>query len=54
MTPTQASLKKNEESVYNNVLDDRKKLKPKFKIDEIVRTADKLIVPSKCDTISLS
>ena len=35
-TPTQASLKKNKEHVYNNILD-RKKLKPSIEIDELVR-----------------
>ena len=40
LTPIQASLKKNEGYVYNNLLDKRKKVKPKFQINELVRTTD--------------
>ena len=40
MTPIQASLKKNEGYVYKNFLDKRKKIKPKNKIGDLVRTAD--------------
>ena len=40
LTPTQASLKKNEGYVYNNFLDKRKKVKPKFQINALVGTAD--------------
>ena len=39
-TPTQASLKKNEGYVYKNLLDKRKKIKPKYEIGDLVRTAD--------------
>ena len=40
LTPIQASLKKNEGYVYKNLLDRRKKVKPKFQINDLVRTAD--------------
>ena len=39
LTPIQASLKKNEEFVYQNLADKRKKIKPKFKVKDLVRTA---------------
>ena len=40
LTPIQASLKKNEGFVYKNLLDKRKKIKPKFQVNDLVRTAD--------------
>ena len=40
LTPIQASLKKNEGFAYYNLLDKRNKVKPKFQINDIVRTAD--------------
>ena len=40
LTPTQASLKKNEGYVYKNLSDKRKKIKPKYEIGDLVRTAD--------------
>ena len=40
LTPIQASLKKNEAFVYKNLLDKRKKITPKFQINDLVRTAD--------------
>ena len=40
MTPIQAGLKKNEGYVYKNILDKRKKFKPKYEIGNLVRTAD--------------
>ena len=40
LTPIQASLKKNEGIVYKNFLDKRKKVTPKFQINDLVRTAD--------------
>ena len=40
LTPTQASLKKNERFVYKNLIDKRNKIKPKFQINDLVRTAD--------------
>ena len=50
LTPIQASLKKNEGYVYKNLLDKRKKLKPKYKIGDLVRTADIKKMFSKSDT----
>ena len=40
LSPKDASLKKNEGVVYKNLLDKRKKVKPKFQINDLVRTAD--------------
>ena len=40
LSPIQASLKKNEGFVYKNLLDKRKKVNPKFQINDLVRTAD--------------
>ena len=40
LTPIQASLTKNQGYVYKNLLDKRKKIKPKFQINDLVRTAD--------------
>ena len=40
MTPMQASLKTNEEQLYN-ILDEKKKLKPKLEIANLVGSADK-------------
>ena len=40
LTPIQGSLKKNEGYVYKNLLDKRKKVNPKFQINDLVRTAD--------------
>ena len=53
MTPIQASLKKNEGYVYKNLLDKRKKITPKFQINDLVRTAD-LRKTSKSDTTNWS
>ena len=50
MTPTQASLKKNEGYVYKNLLDKRNKIKPKFQINDLVRAADLKKKFSKGDT----
>ena len=50
LTPIQASLKKNEGYVYKNLLDKRKKLKAKFQIGDLVRTADLKKTFSKSDT----
>ena len=50
MTPIQASLKKNEGNVYKNILDKRKKIKPKYEIGDLVRTADLKKLFSKGDT----
>ena len=54
MTPIQASLKKNEDYVYKNLLDKRKKLTPKFQINDLVRTADLKRTFSKGDTTNWS
>ena len=54
MTPTQASLKKNEGYVYKNLLDKRNKIKPKFQINNLVRTADLKKTFSKRDTTNWS
>ena len=40
LTPIQGSLKKNEGYAYKNLLDRRKKIKPKFQVNDLVRTAD--------------
>ena len=54
LTPTQASLKKNEGYVYKNLLDKRKKIKPKYEIGDLVRTADLKKTFSKGDTTNCS
>ena len=50
MTPIQASLKKNDGYVYKNILDKRKKIKPKNKTGDLVRTAELKKTFSKGDT----
>ena len=50
----QASLKKNEGYVYKNLLDKRKKITPKFQINDLVRTADLKRTFSKSDTTNWS
>ena len=54
LTPIEASLKKNEGFVYKNLLDKRKKVKPKFQINDLVRTADLKKTFSKGDTTNWS
>ena len=54
LSPKDASLKKNEGYVYKNLLDKRKKIKPKFKINNLVRTADLKKTFSKGDTTNWS
>ena len=54
LTPIEASLKKNESFVYKNLLDKRKKIKPKFQINDLVRTADLKKTFSKSDTTNWS
>ena len=54
LTPIQASLKKNEGFVYKNLLDKRKKVKPKFQINDLVRAADLKRTFSKGDTTNWS
>ena len=54
LTPIQAGLKKNEGFVYKNLLDKRKKIEPKFQINDLVRTADLKKTFSKGDTTNWS
>ena len=54
LTPKDASLKKNEGYVYKNLLDGRKKIKPKYQINDLVRTADLKKTFSKGDTTNWS
>ena len=54
LTPIQASLIKNEGFVYKKVLDKRKKIKPKYEIGNLVRTADLKKTFSKGDTTNCS
>ena len=54
MTPIQASFKKNEGYVYKNLLDKRKKVKPKFQVNDLVRNADLKKTFSKGDTTNWS
>ena len=49
-----ASLKKNEGFVYKYLLDKRKKIKPKFQINDLVRVADLKKTFSKRDTTNWS
>ena len=50
MTPVQASKKSNEKIVYNNLKDSRDIQKPKFKLGQLIRTADIKRVFSKSDS----
>ena len=54
LSPKDASLKKNEGFVYKNLLDKRKKVKPKFQINDLDRTADLKRTFSKGDTTNWS
>ena len=54
LTPIQASLKKNEGYVYKNLLDKRNKIKPKFQINDLVRSADLKKTFSKSDKTNWS
>ena len=54
LSPKDASLKKNEGFVYNSLLDKQKKVKPKFQINDLVRTADLKRTFSKGDTTNWS
>ena len=54
LSPIEASLKKNEGFVYKNLLDKRKKVNPKFQINDLVRTADLKKTFSKSDTTNLT
>ena len=53
-TPVQASKKSNERKVYSNLRDDRVKQKPKYKLAQLVRTADVKRVFSKGDSTNSS
>ena len=50
LSPKDASFKKNQGFVYNNLLDKRKNVKPKFQINNLVRTADLKKTFAKADT----
>ena len=54
MTPNQASKKSNEKIVFANLRDDRVKRQPKFKLGQLVRTADIKKVFSKGDSTNYS
>ena len=54
LSPKDASLKKNEGLVYKNLLDKRKKVKLKYEIGDLVRTADLKKTFSKGDTTNWS
>ena len=54
LSPKDASLKKNEGYVYKNLIDKRKKVKPEFQINDLVRSADLKRVFSKGDTTNWS
>ena len=54
MTPIQASLNENEGFVYKNLLDKRCKVKPKFRVNDLIRTADLKRTFSKSDTTNWS
>ena len=54
LSPVQASLKKTEGYVYNNLLDKRKKVKPKYQLNDLVRVADLRKTFSKSDTTNWS
>ena len=50
MTPNRAFNKSNEKEVYFNPRDDREKQTPKYKLGQLVRTADNKRVFSKGDS----
>ena len=54
LSPKDASLKKNGGFIYRNLLDKRNKIKPKYKIGDLVRTADLKKTFSKSDTTNWS
>ena len=54
MTPIQASKKSNERKVYSNLKDKREIQEPKFKLGQLVRTADIKRVFSKGDSTNWS
>ena len=54
MSPTQASKKSNKKAVFDNLRDDRQKQRAKFKLGDLVRTADIKKVFSKGESTSWS
>ena len=54
MSPVQARKKSNEKLVYSNLRDNRRKLNPKYKLGQLVRTADIKRVFSKGDSTNWS
>ena len=54
MTPIQASKKSNEKLVYSNLQDKGRKLIPKYKSGDLVRTSDNRKVISKGDSTNYS
>ena len=54
MSPIQASIKKNEGCFYKKLLDKRKKVTPKFQVNDLIRTADIKKTFSKGDTTNWS
>ena len=54
LTPVQASLNKNEGYVYNNLLNKRRRVKPKLQINDLGRTAELQKTFSNSDTINWS
>ena len=54
MTPVQASKKSNEKKVFDNFRDDRQKQRPKYKLGQLIRTADIKRVFSKGDSTNWS
>ena len=54
MTPVQASKNSNEKLVYSNLQDRRVKQQPKYKLGQLVRTADIKKVFSKGDSTKYS
>ena len=54
LTPIQASKKSNEKKVHSNLQDKRRKINPKYKIGQLVRTADIKKVSSKGDSTNYS
>ena len=54
LTPNQASKKSNERKVYSNLPDKREKQTPKYKLGQLVRTADFKRVFSKGDSTNYS
>ena len=54
MTPNQASKKTNDKEVYSNLKDNREVRKPKFNLEELVRTGDNKKVFSERDCTNYS